>query len=93
MQPTEPALHRTEGFAQLLTRPGRCRVRGHIAVQPSTAVLDHHQYIKEPEGDSIRSPRSRTPRWSRVLRPIEQVTTVSNEQREPKLGLSNIISG
>ena len=40
-----------EGLAQLLARLSRRRVRRHIAVnQPSTAMLDHHQYVQEPEG-------------------------------------------
>ena len=43
---------KSERLAQLLARPGRCRVRRHIAVnQPSsTALLDHHPYVQEPEG-------------------------------------------
>src|SRR3979490_1729735 len=45
------SLRNHQGLAQLLARPGRCRVRRHIAVnQPSTAMLDHHQYVQEPEG-------------------------------------------
>ena len=65
---------KSERLAQLLARPGRCRVRRHIAVnQPSsTALLDHHLYVQERKVLVTLTKKSCHDRLRMVLQNVDQ---------------------
>jgi hypothetical protein len=52
MEEISSRIIRWEGLAQLLCRPGGCRMRGHHGVDdPSTVVREDDQYEQQPKGD------------------------------------------